>query len=64
MKFIEDVFEQLRPGETCNTTFTPYKEPTGKDIGDKVKDLGVIKNQRLEFKVHIEKQKMYWQDSL
>lgn len=56
MEFTDEKFEQLSCGKTCNTTVTPYKGPTGKEIGEqRVKDVGVIINKKNEFGNYMEK---------
>ncbi|CAL4209014.1 unnamed protein product [Meganyctiphanes norvegica] len=56
MQFNENKFEQMSHGETKNINIEPYKTPSGKEIkiGATVKDLGVIANNDLLFREHID----------
>ena len=55
MKFNIDKFEQITHGETKGVEEVPYKNPSGEDIvsDNTIKDLGVICNNNLKFKEHI-----------
>ena len=56
MKFNETKFEQMTCGVTKEVSVEPYKTSTGKEIEFKsrVKDLGVVTNEKLNFKEHID----------
>ncbi|CAL4227371.1 unnamed protein product, partial [Meganyctiphanes norvegica] len=56
MKFNEMKFEQITCGVTKEVSVEPYKTSTGKEIEFKsrVKDLGVVTNEKLNFKEHID----------
>ena len=57
MEFNENKFEQMSHGVTTNINVDPYKTPSGNLIkpGKIVKDLGVLANNNLLFKEHIDK---------
>ena len=56
MKFNGNKFEQLGYGQSEDIEIEPYKNPDGEDIqiGNVVKDLGVMANSNITFKEHIE----------
>ena len=56
MKFNIEKFEQISHGEIIGVPNEPYKNPEGDDIvsDSTIKDLGVICNNNLKFKEHIE----------
>ena len=55
MKFNIDKFEQITHGTTNGVDVMPYKNPDGDDIvsDNTIRDLGVICNNNLQFKEHI-----------
>ncbi|CAL4061723.1 unnamed protein product [Meganyctiphanes norvegica] len=55
MKFKEKKFEQMRCGETKGVDVESYKAPTGTEIEnkDKVKNLGVVTSEDIQFSEHI-----------
>ena len=55
MKFNIDKFEQITHGTTNGVDVMPYKNPDGDDIvsDSTIRDLGVICNNNLQFKEHI-----------
>ena len=57
MEFNENKFEQMSHGDTTNISVEPYKTPSGNLIKPEkvVKDLGVLANNNLLFKEHIDK---------
>ncbi|CAL4181195.1 unnamed protein product, partial [Meganyctiphanes norvegica] len=56
MFFNDDKFEQLTYGETTNIEIDSYKNPLNENIKrkDNVKDLGIIANNKMTFKEHIQ----------
>ncbi|CAL4245941.1 unnamed protein product, partial [Meganyctiphanes norvegica] len=56
MKFNENKFEQMSHGEAKNIKIEPYKTQSGNEIkiGETVRDLGVIANNNLLFREHID----------
>lgn len=54
MESSEDKFDRSGCGKICDASVTPQKGPAGKDIGveDRVKDLRVIINEKVEFGDH------------
>ncbi|CAL4068485.1 unnamed protein product [Meganyctiphanes norvegica] len=56
VKFNENKFEQMSHGEAKNIKIEPYKTPSGNEIefGETVRDLGVIANNNLLFREHID----------
>ena len=56
MEFNIEKFEQISHGETNGIDIEPYKNPAGEDIvsDSTIRDLGVICNNNLLFKEHIE----------
>ena len=56
MKFNSDKFEKMSHGEVIGVSNEPYKNPEGESIisDNNIRDLGVICNNNLLFKEHIE----------
>ncbi|CAL4188377.1 unnamed protein product, partial [Meganyctiphanes norvegica] len=56
MKFNENKFQQMSHGEAKNIKIEPYKTQSGNEIkiGETVRDLGVIANNNLLFREHID----------
>ena len=57
MKFNDDKFEQMSYGETWGLMPEAYTTPGGSEIeiGETVKDLGVVASGNLMFREHIDK---------
>lgn len=57
MEFSKEIFEPPSHGKLSNIVTIPYKGPAGKenDSKEKVKDLEVITNKKLELKITLKK---------